>query len=112
MTSRQPPTADPAGPPPACGSPDCTLAAWEELIGDLDRELLHAEDDDPTAGASIHARWQRLYDGLVQLKAYYDRVPEETARYSDDEVFLRKVALAAARRTRLVEDLLAALERV
>ncbi len=113
MTSHESPATEPSGLPSAArGGCDLSLNDWDEVIGDLERQLARVEDDDPTAGGSRHARWGRLYDGLIQLRDYYTCVPSETARHSADQIFLRQVRQVIARRISLIDDLMAALERV
>lgn len=88
-----------------------TLHTWHETLDDLERQIERAEAEAQGLDAALHARWVMLRESLFSLQAYYARVPEETARLSSDPEFLRRVEHAAARRLRLIDDLLVALER-
>ncbi|NTU81368.1 MAG: hypothetical protein HGA45_18650 [Chloroflexales bacterium] len=88
------------------------LDDWDETIGDLERQLGQLEEAGPLAIQPLFARWERLREGLLGLQEYYARLPAETARFSDDPDFLEQVVQVAGRRIQLINDLLAALERV
>lgn len=89
--------------------PDHGLMAWDETIAELDRNWPADEPTGMPGGETPYARCEHLREGLLQLQAYYARLPEETARHSNDQRLLRQVERTTARRLRLVDDLLAAL---
>jgi NAD(P)-dependent dehydrogenase (short-subunit alcohol dehydrogenase family) len=99
-------------PRPPAAQPDPTLVAWDETIAELDRIWPSGEPTGLSGGEAPYARRERMREGLLQLQDYYARLPEATARYSSDQRLLRQVERAAARRLRLIDDLLATLDEV
>lgn len=87
------------------------LSALHETLDELGREIEAAADDGLLLRSSQRARWVMLRESLFSLQAYYARVPEETARFTSDVGLLRRVEQSAYRRIRLIEDLIAAIER-
>jgi Enoyl-(Acyl carrier protein) reductase len=91
-----------------------SLDDWDTTMGDLERQLAAVDEEGPGQPVSeaLHARIERLLDGLMLLRDYYGRLPAETTQFSADQELLRQVSQASARRVRLIDDLLAALGRV
>lgn len=89
-----------------------TLEEWETTIGDFERQLAATTDSlVPIARQPLYARLAHIADGLVLLRDYYSRMPEEVAQLSTDQELLRQIRLVSARRVDLIDDLLIAVER-
>jgi len=89
-----------------------SLQDWARTAAKLIEQLKQIETLDPTAGAALRADLPRLKELLERLITYYEGVPGETARFTQDADLLRNVAQITTERVAVIRALMSALDRL